>query len=322
MPAVLLKRGLAAASSLFAVMVFCAATPAMTQPAAAGAAPTPVRTNGLVADLYLPPQAKESLPAVIVLGGSEGGMGAGAAKEARLIADQGCAVLQVAYFGAPGLPPSLGLIPVEYFEKAVDWLSGQPAIDRRRIGIVGTSVGGEAALLIAAHDPRIKVVVAGVPSSVVWPGISRTDPRPPSTFTLGGQPLPDLPYGWTGAFVSIYDLYERGLTTLSEHPDAVIPVERIDGPVMLVCGKADSLWPSCPMSEQIVARLKARGFHHPVELLAYADAGHAVFGPPADPGSPNFANLGSLGGSATGNQAARQDDWPRAMAFLDAALKP
>jgi hypothetical protein len=147
---VLLKRGLAAASSLFAVMVFCGATPAMTQPAAAEAAPTPVRANGLVADLYLPPQAKESLPAVIVLGGSEGGMGGGAAKEARLIAVRGYAVLQVAYFGAAGLPTGLGLIALECFAKAVDWLSEQPAIDRRRIGIVGTSVGAEAALLIAA----------------------------------------------------------------------------------------------------------------------------------------------------------------------------
>ncbi len=98
--------------------------------------------------------------------------------------------------------------------------------------------------------------------------------------------------------------------------------QKIAGPVMLVCGKKDSLWPSCPMADQIVARLSANGFAHKVELLSYADAGHAVFGPPVDPDNPNFSALGSLGGSAAGNQKARQDDWPSAMAFMDEALKP
>ncbi len=65
----------------------------------------------------------------------------------------------------------------------------------------------------------------------------------------------------------------------------------------------------------------AKGFNHPVQLLEYGDAGHAVFGPPADPASPNYKNLGSLGGSPDGDNAARQDDWPRAMAFMDGALK-
>jgi hypothetical protein len=280
-----------------------------------------VTANGLVADLYAPAGAKGRLPAIIVLGGSEGGMGAATARDARLIAQHGYAALQVAYFDAPGLPKELGLIPLEYFKTAIDWLRAQPGVDPDRIGIEGTSVGGEVALTVASHYPQIKAVVAAVPSSVVWPGISHTNPNPPSTFTQAGQPLPDLPYGG-GAFTSVYDLYARGLPALDQHPAAIIPVERINGPVMLICGKADTLWPSCPMSEQVTARLKARHFRRPVAFLSYADAGHAVFGPPADPASPHFAALGSLGGSPQGNQAARQDNWPRAMAFMDEALKP
>jgi dienelactone hydrolase len=301
------------------------ALPAAAQSGSPSTAPEPTKTavtaNGLVADLYTPADAHGRLPAIIVLGGSEGGMGAGAAKDARLIAQHGYVTLQVAYFDAPGLPKELGLIPLEYFKTAIDYLRAQPGVDPARIGIEGTSVGGEVALTVAAHYPEIKAVVAAVPSSVVWPGISRTTPNPPSTFTLGGQPLPDLPYGWTGSFKGIYALYADGLKALDQHPDAVIPVERINGPVMLICGKEDALWPSCPMSEQVSARLTAKGFKHPVQLLEYADAGHAVFGPPADPASPNYKNLGSLGGSPDGNNAARKDDWPRAMAFMDAALK-
>ena len=280
-----------------------------------------VTAGGLVADVYAPVGAKGRLPAVIVLGGSEGGMGAGAARDARLVAEHGYVTMQLAYFDAPGLPKELGLIPLEYFKTAIDWLRAQPNVDPDRIGIEGTSIGGETVLVVAAHYPQIKAVVAAVPSSVVWPGISRVVQPPPSTFTLAGQPLPYLPYGWTGSFKGVYDLYAEGLKGVDKHPDAVIPVERINGPVMLICGKNDSLWPSCPMSEQVVARLKAKGFRHPVEFLAYSDAGHAVFGPPVPADNPHFDNLGSLGGSAKGNEAAREDNWLRSLAFMDEALK-
>ena len=144
-------------------------------------------------------------------------MGAGAAKDARLIAQHGYVTLQVAYFDAPGLPKELGLIPLEYFKAAIDYLRGQPgASTRNAIGVEGTSVGGEVALTVAAHYPEIKAVVAAVPSSVVWPGISHTTMTPPSTFTLNGQPLPDLPYGGAG-FTSVYDLYAKGLPAIGEH---------------------------------------------------------------------------------------------------------
>ena len=69
-----------------------------------------------------------------MLGGSEGGLGAGAARVARAIAEHGYAVLQLAYFGAPGLPKQLQLIPLEYFKTAIDWLAAQPGVDPRRMG--------------------------------------------------------------------------------------------------------------------------------------------------------------------------------------------
>ena len=279
---------------------------------------TAVTANGLVADFYAPADAQGPLPAVIVLGGSRGGMDERTAWEAKLLAQHGYAALQVAYFLAPGLPTVLQLIPLEYFKTAIDWLRARPGVDPNRIGIVGTSVGGEAALVVAAHYPEIKVVVAAVPSSVIWPGISGTRT---STFSLAGQPLPYLPYGLSGGF-RIYDQYDDGLNSLAQHTDAIIPVEQINGPVMLICGKLDSLWPSCRMSAQVVARLEANQFRHMVQLLEYADAGHAVFGPPVDPASPAFAYLGGSGGSPAGNNAARNDAWPRSLTFMDATLKP
>jgi len=291
------------------------------------AAEEPLKTSvsgaGIVADLYTPASTgHKKLAAIIVLGGSEGGLGAGAAQEAQLIASHGYVVLQLAYFDGPGLPKELALIPLEYFKTAIDWLRAQPNVDSNRIGLEGTSIGGEVALVVASHYPQIKAVAAAVPSSVVWPGISHSSTSPPSTFTLAGQPLADLPYGWNGRTTSIYDLYAIGLSVLSQHPGAVIPVERINGPIILICGENDKLWPSCLMVEQVAHRLKAKGFRHAVELLKYTDAGHGAFGPPASPGSDRIKMLGSLGGSGEGNQAARLDDWPKVMAFMDRALKP
>jgi uncharacterized protein len=297
-----------------------AAPPPLTVPA--DLTMTSLSGGAIIGRLFRPKSAIGALPGVVLLGGSEGGLNSIVSLEAELLARQGYVVLQLGYFGAPGLPEKLQLIPIEYFTHAVDWLGAQPGVDDAHIGIFGASIGGEVALVVAAYDPKIKAVVAAVPSSVVWPGIdtSSTPGERPSTFTLAGKPLPDLPYGWTGAFHGVFALYDDGLKALDQHPDAVIPVEKINGRVMLVCGQADTLWPSCPMSEQAAARLKAHG--RPVELLEYAEAGHTVFGPPVDPAVPYFRSIAPLGGTPEGVATARKDAWPKALAFLAAALKP
>ena len=74
------------------------------------------------------------------------------------------------------------------------------------------------------------------------------------------------------------------------------------------------------MSERIVRRLKAHGFHHRVEHLSYPGAGHAVLGPPP-PSVDKAAGLAQFGGTAQANFDARADAWPRTLAFLAAALK-
>ena len=77
------------------------------------------------------------------------------------------------------------------------------------------------------------------------------------------------------------------------------------------------------MADQVVGRLKAARFPHPVEHLSYEDAGHLVFvGPPDGPaalasGTPSPM----MGGTAEGDRKAWLDDWPRTVAFFDKALK-
>lgn len=304
------------------------AAPAQVAPIAAQTAPAavagvPVRDNGLVGTWFAPASGRPG-PVLIVIGGSEGGE-RGARGVGAAFAHQGYGVLALAWFQAEGLPPTLQEIPLEYFTKAVDWVAAQPLAAPGRIGMFGISKGGEAVLLVASRDPRIRAVVAGVPSSVVWQGINMADwTSVKSSFSAGGAPVAFVPYDDSQMFTGILDLYQRSLKRAAEHPDAAIPVERIAGPVLLLSGRDDKLWPSSEMSDQVIARLDAKGFAHKRRHIAYEGAGHlaAVPLPPGAP--PALASLDTggldLGGTPEANAAARADAWKQVTAFFAESL--
>ena len=110
------------------------------------------------------------------------------------------------------------------------------------------------------------------------------------------------------------DNYAASLRTITEHPEAVIPVEKIRGALFLTCAEADQIWPSCPMSRQIVERLREYRRPAPI-LLEYKDAAHGAFGAPAPDGIPRPP---AAGGSPDATNAAIADSWPKAVAFLKA----
>ena len=93
---------------------------------------------------------------VLVLGGSEGGLVEGFASA---LARHGFATMALAYFAMQGLPPKLIEIPVEYFRRALDWLRAQPETSPARPAVVGSSKGGEAALLVASTYDDVGAVV-------------------------------------------------------------------------------------------------------------------------------------------------------------------
>ena len=90
---------------------------------------------------------------------------------------EGFTVLLLSYFRGPGQNPNAELVPLEYFATALAWLRRQPEVDSARVGIVGVSKGAEAALVVAVRHPELKAVVAALPSSVVWPGITASGYR-------------------------------------------------------------------------------------------------------------------------------------------------
>ncbi|HEX5262377.1 MAG TPA: acyl-CoA thioester hydrolase/BAAT C-terminal domain-containing protein, partial [Phenylobacterium sp.] len=164
----------AAALALLAVGAANAQAP---RPQLANPAPEGVRVNeaGVFAN-YLPASGRGKHPGMIVLGGSEGGLGTGSLRDAKALQAHGFNVLQLAYFGAPEEPDDLADIPLETFDRGLAWLKARSEVDSRRIGVEGASKGAEAALLFAARRPEIKAVVVGMPSSVVWQGLRFTGP--------------------------------------------------------------------------------------------------------------------------------------------------
>jgi dienelactone hydrolase len=284
-----------------------------------------VTENGLLAN-YFPPPDEGRHPGILLLGGSEGGIGASTTRMAKALQQQGYAVLQPAYFRAPGMPERLELVPLELFDRALAWLKAQEEVDGERLAIVGGSKGAEAALIVAARHPEIRAVVAGMPSSVAWQGIDwnflKMIARPPNgSWAFAGRPIPFLPYGQPKQFGGpIIQVYEAGLADLAKHQDAIIPIEESDASVLLICGKADTLWPSCPMAGQVKARADAEG-GPTVTILAYDNAGHAVFGVPVERSNPNYDKLDSLGGTDDGNNAARTDSWPKVVKHLEEAFR-
>jgi dienelactone hydrolase len=287
-----------------------------------------VKVNGLVGRMFEPEEPGPHR-AVLVVGGSNGGLG-WSQEMAALLASRGYAALALAYFAAEGLPPTLDRIPLEYFGTALEWMSAQPGVAAKHLAVMGVSRGGELALLLGAKFSRIRAVVAYVPSGIVWPAY------PPSghgAWTLNGKEIPyadTLSYDpWrrssAGIKPSKFDCYLVPLEDADYAASTSIPVERINGPVLMISGVDDQLWPSTELAEFAVRRFRQKGFPYRVEHLKYADAGHSI-GWPNGPTTmlkskhPVSGEEMDMGGTPEGTARARQDSWPRTLAFLQHAL--
>lgn len=245
-----------------------------------------VQERGLIGDLFSA-DANLPKPTVIVLGGSEGGKSwSDNPYQAEMLAnliEAGFAVFSLAYFGLDGLPPALVRIPLEYFETAFAWLAEQPQVIPNTYALVGGSKGGELALLLGSRYPQIKAVAAFAPASVVFQGLSK-DSKSVSSWTHQGKELAFVPFPLTAIFAILkgirsghfLDAYTLALRNKKAVAPAAIPAENSSGPILLLSGSWDEMWPAAAMCEQIMARLSAAKFPFSYEHLAL-ETGHNVF---------------------------------------------
>jgi len=290
-----------------------------------------------VGRLFIPP-GRGPHPVVIILSGSGGGFDF---DKAAVLSRHGFATLALAYFGIAPLPTWLHLIPLEYFEAALTWLYAQPEVDSQRTGILGISRGAELALLLGSTFPQIRALVAYAPSSVAWAASGRdkvTGELIPC-WTWRGKPVPFAPlplrgFMWRSAFpvvalkrpVMFRNLFRAGLRNRDAVERAAIPVENIRGPILLISGGDDHLWPAAEMSEAIVARFQRNGSAHTAEHLHFAHAGHMLRYPhlPVTARESRNKHLRgarfSFGGTPEADAEAQAQAWRRAIAFLRANL--
>jgi pimeloyl-ACP methyl ester carboxylesterase len=215
----------------------------------------------------------ENQPLLVGLGGAEGGNAWVRTylkpQRDRFLA-QGYAFLALAYFGEEGIPSEVDRISLEGVYEAIVEAANHPKVNRECIAVIGGSKGAELALVLASRYRDIKAVVGVVPGHAVF--AAHTIAMNTSSFSSNGEPLPFVPVPWSAAPALIKgDLrgaWEEMLKNEEAVERAAIPVERINGPILLLSATRDEFWPSTEMSESIIRRLKQHDFPYRYEHVA------------------------------------------------------
>ncbi len=246
---------------------------------------------------------------VLLVAGSSGRI---PVDRAELLARHGATVLAMRWFGGPGQQSGPYDVPLELFVDALD----QVAPECDRMALVGTSFGAEAALLVASRDDRVSATVAFAPSAYVWAGYG--DGRWTSHWTWRGAPVPYVPFrdDWTPdsdppAYRSWY-----AESLVAADPDVVgaatIPVERIEGSVVLVAGGDDQVWPAGDFAGTILDRRAASGLA--TDLVMLPAAGHRTLLPGEEVVDAGQAML--RGGTPAADAALGTQAWPAMVSAL------
>ena len=203
--------------------------------------------------LHRPRIEERAVPAVVLLHGFTGQhieQDRLFVQAARYLAGAGFAVLRFDFFGSGDSDGDFDqftvLTEIADAVAALDWIAQQPGIDPRRIGVVGLSLGGCVAALLAGQDARVRAVV-------FWNAVGLTD-----------QHFRDLPPDGIRGGLRIGPEFLETFSTL----DIASILRRYTGPGLVIRGTADPVVPQDDADALKVA-LGERG-----ELRFIADADH------------------------------------------------
>ena len=305
---------------------------AIATPLAAEPGPSISETEIMVGEsmpgaFFATPEGTGPFPAIILLGGSEGGDRSARALGKRFLAE-GYAVYGLPYYSPawggnpqqfPGLPQAFADIPVDCAETARAWLAARNDVRANDIAIYGVSKGAEFALLAGSKIDGFAAIAAIVPSDVVWEGWGAGNGIRPSSFSWQGQALPFVPYEGMGQEFAnptgpdgrprLRLPHDRGRNANPDRAVAArIAVETIDEPVLVAGGDKDLVWNSGEMAQAIAERRAEAGL--PTVSLVFTDAGHFLSGT----GEPNErVDEASI--------AAQKVIWPATLRFFEQHLK-
>ena len=208
---------------------------------------------------------------LIVISGSEGGL-EHAEKMAKFFQQNGVPALAAGYFRTKNTPKFLDRIPVEYIDRAFRFLKEQ---GYEKVGIQGISKGAEYAALAAIHNPEITCVILKTPSWFYSEGLAGKHTSGTSCWTAEGTEVPFTPYKIRSfnLLASFRETGEYNLLKMNTGKDvteeSVIPVEKINGPVLLFSTNADNVWPSAESGKRLAERLQKSSFSFPYQHICY-----------------------------------------------------
>jgi dienelactone hydrolase len=230
-------------------------------------------------------------------------------------------------------------IPLEYFTKAFDWMAKQQEIDTRLLALVGGSRGAELALILGSTFPVVKAVVGYAPSSVVWGACGGITSIGKPAWAYRNKPLSPIRMGLSLGVLCEH--VKMGLCLVSRVPyretplflaalenesavnQAIISVENIKGPILLISGDDDQLSPSTLMSEMIMDRLRRHEHPFAYKHVKCEGAGHAINLPdlPREAYPTKMTHslthiTYDLGGDPDINAQAAKQAWNEVVAFL------
>lgn len=252
-----------------------------------------VKTNGIVGDFFYNKKINNQ-KVIILLGGSEGGKSWSSEldnKTRRELLQRGYALLSLAYFGTDEVSPTLQSIPLEYFEKSIDWALNQPGMDKSGVAVMGVSKGGEAALLLASYFPeKVKAVIGIVPSSNVFQGLEAFKPsnKEVSSWSYQGKDIPYASLVKNNNLKKALELWEKeqkiewtevyrdAIKDLAADKKSAIMLEKAKCPIFLLSGKQDLCWASFDMCEKLVKRLNEYNYGFHFEHVTFENADHDV----------------------------------------------
>ena len=219
---------------------------------------------------------------MIVITGSNGGIRL-AKQCAAFYSRYKMPALAVALFGTKGTPEALDRIPLEYIENAIEWLR---KLGYRKIGIDGISKGSELALLSASMFSELSCVIARAPSYYVSEGLVSSgksrQPSGTSCWSYRGNEIPFARYNYRNFNIPGMILREKEfrLIAINEEKNIkdedLIPVENIKGPLLLLSGRNDVIWPSYENGLFLERRLNEFSFSYPMRHIVFQYLGHEI----------------------------------------------
>ena len=201
-----------------------------------------ISIDGTDVFLYKGLQGKDK-PILITLGGSEGGSFWGNLISGAL-SSRGFYSLSIPYVNIPNQPTTFENIDLKLFESAISFL--RKHYPSQKIIPIGVSRGGELSLLISSMF-GLDGAIAYCPSNVVWSGYSkykRIQDFP--AWVIEEKEIPYIsakmpPFGKFSSDHYMYTMkYSKNLP--------FIEVEKILGPILLITGQDDRVWPANYMS--------------------------------------------------------------------------